>query len=401
MAAEAAWQQRRRSTAKAIPRLDADDRGWSRDIRRQRAGLKVNAFAAGLDHPRWIEVLPNGDVLAGGESDRPPEVHPRLRHGEHDAPTPMGGEREPHHAVARRAMATAWRKRARCSWRAGTSRSAWRSLGDTVLRRQHRRRGGLPYAAGADRITAPGRKLVDFKSGGHWTRSLLPSPDGRKLYAGVGSLTNIAENGMAVEEGRAAIYELDLAERQQPHLRLRSAQRRSAWPGSRRPVPVDRGQRARRPGRRDAARLSDLGARRRLLRLALLLLGADGGRSRAAGSRRGRQGHHAGLRAGRAHRVARPVLAAGGHASRLSRRHGHRPARLVESAARSAATSWCSCRSRTDAWRDRRAISCRASSHRTSTVSYGRPVGVTIGADGHSLLMADDVGDVIWRVTGA
>jgi glucose/arabinose dehydrogenase len=69
----------------------------------------------------------------------------------------------------------------------------------------------FPYVAGADRITAPGRTLVRFKPGGHWTRSLLASPDRRKLYAGVGSLTNIAENGMEVEEGRAAVYELDVA----------------------------------------------------------------------------------------------------------------------------------------------------------------------------------------------
>src|SRR5258708_23236634 len=69
----------------------------------------------------------------------------------------------------------------------------------------------FPYVAGADRITGPGRKLVTFKPDGHWTRSLLPSPDGRKLYAGVGSLTNIADNDMEAEEGRAAIYELDLA----------------------------------------------------------------------------------------------------------------------------------------------------------------------------------------------
>ena len=69
----------------------------------------------------------------------------------------------------------------------------------------------FPYAAGASRIAAPGRKLAEFKPGGHWTRSLLPSPDGRKLYVGVGSLSNIGEHGMAAEEGRAAIYELDLA----------------------------------------------------------------------------------------------------------------------------------------------------------------------------------------------
>jgi glucose/arabinose dehydrogenase len=69
----------------------------------------------------------------------------------------------------------------------------------------------FPYDAGASRITAPGRQLIEFKPGGHWTRSLLASPDGLKLYVGVGSLSNIGESGMAAEEGRAAIYELDLA----------------------------------------------------------------------------------------------------------------------------------------------------------------------------------------------
>jgi len=69
----------------------------------------------------------------------------------------------------------------------------------------------FPYVANADRITAPGKRLTTFKQSGHWTRSLLASPDGKKLYAGVGSLSNIAEMGMEVEEGRAAVYELDLA----------------------------------------------------------------------------------------------------------------------------------------------------------------------------------------------
>jgi glucose/arabinose dehydrogenase len=69
----------------------------------------------------------------------------------------------------------------------------------------------FPYVAGADSITAPGKKLTNFKSGGHWTRSILPSPDGSKLYIGVGSLSNIAESGMEVEAGRAAVYELDIA----------------------------------------------------------------------------------------------------------------------------------------------------------------------------------------------
>jgi glucose/arabinose dehydrogenase len=69
----------------------------------------------------------------------------------------------------------------------------------------------FPYTPGASRITAPGRPLVEFKPGGHWTRSILPSPDGSKLYLGVGSSSNIADNGMEAEEGRALIYEYDIA----------------------------------------------------------------------------------------------------------------------------------------------------------------------------------------------
>jgi glucose/arabinose dehydrogenase len=72
----------------------------------------------------------------------------------------------------------------------------------------------FPYPAGANRITSPGRRLATFGTGGHWTRSLLASADGRKLYVSVGSSSNIAEAGMAVEEGRAAILEFDLATRQ-------------------------------------------------------------------------------------------------------------------------------------------------------------------------------------------
>ena len=69
----------------------------------------------------------------------------------------------------------------------------------------------FPYTTGTRRISAPGQTLATFKPGGHWTRSMLPSPDGKKLYMGVGSSSNIADNGMEDEEGRAAIYEFDRA----------------------------------------------------------------------------------------------------------------------------------------------------------------------------------------------
>jgi glucose/arabinose dehydrogenase len=69
----------------------------------------------------------------------------------------------------------------------------------------------FPYTAGDIRISTTGRKLIELKAGGHWTRSLLASPDGQRLYVGVGSLSNIGDSGFAAEEGRAAIHEIDLA----------------------------------------------------------------------------------------------------------------------------------------------------------------------------------------------
>ena len=176
-------------------------------------GLKVNAFAADLDHPRWIEVLPNGDVLVAEATnvDRPPR------------------------SVFDYAMVTTMRRAAAMGVSANRITLLRDKDGDGVaetrevfLENQNQPFGmalvgdtfyvgntdgvvAFPYEAGATRTAAPGRKLVTFKPAGHWTRSLLLSPDKRKLYAGVGSLSNIAEQGMAVEEGRAAIYELDLA----------------------------------------------------------------------------------------------------------------------------------------------------------------------------------------------
>ncbi len=77
---------------------------------------------------------------------------------------------------------------------------------DAVLR--------FPYAAGQTRIDAKGEKVVDLPAGPinhHWTKNVVASPDGKKLYASVGSNSNIAENGMDKEAGRAAIWEIDAA----------------------------------------------------------------------------------------------------------------------------------------------------------------------------------------------
>jgi glucose/arabinose dehydrogenase len=188
--------------------------GWaSRQTPSAAPGLRVNAFASNLKHPRWIYVLPNGDVLVAEatSADRP----------------------------ARNVVEFAIMSTMRRAGALGTSANRITLLrdsdGDGIAEIQTVFMEGLnqpfgmaligdtfyvgntdgvmtfPYTPGATRITAPGRRLATFKPGGHWTRSLLPSPDGTKLYAGVGSLSNIAEMGMEVEAGRAAIYEFDLA----------------------------------------------------------------------------------------------------------------------------------------------------------------------------------------------
>ena len=147
-----------------------------------------------------------------------------------------GGERQPHHAAARRR----WRRHGgNPRGVSGRPEPAVRhgARGRHVLRRQHRRRGGLSLHGGRQPHHRSGATSSStFKPAGHWTRSLLLSPDRRKLYAGVGSLTNIAENGMEVEEGRAAIYELDLATGSSRIFAsgLRNAGRH--WPGS--PIPA-------------------------------------------------------------------------------------------------------------------------------------------------------------------
>ncbi len=199
----------------AIPTLKMPTaKGWAEGQKpRVAPGLAVNAFAKGLKHPRWIYVLPNGDVLVAEAKTLPGPVRSLFAYAIQ--------------ATMRRAGAlgvsanriTLLRDKdgdgmaeTREIFMEGLNQPFGMALnGDTFYVGNTDGVVAFPYAAGANRITAPGRKLVPFKPGGHWTRSLLLSPDGRKLYAGVGSLSNIAESGMAVEEGRAAVYELDLA----------------------------------------------------------------------------------------------------------------------------------------------------------------------------------------------
>ena len=176
-------------------------------------GLAVDAFATDLVHPRWLHVLPNDDVLV--------------------AEALQGAE--PIRSAFDYAITSTMRRAAAIGVSANRITLFRDADGDgvaevreTFLDKQSQPFGmalvgetfyvgntdgvvAFPYRGGETRIDAPGTRLVDFKPGGHWTRSLIASPDGTKLYAGVGSETNIAEKGMEREAGRAAIHELDLA----------------------------------------------------------------------------------------------------------------------------------------------------------------------------------------------
>ncbi len=188
-------------------------RGWAPGQKPTAApGLQVNAFATGLDHPRWMHVLPNGDVTVSEAMFLP----------------------EPVKSVFDYAMVSTMRRAAAVGNSPNRITLLRDADGDGVAEIQERFLEGqsqpfgmvllgdtfhvgnadgvlaFPYTPGATRLTGPGRKLVSFKAGGHWTRSLLPSADGRKLYVGVGSLSNIGDNGMEAEAGRACIHELDL-----------------------------------------------------------------------------------------------------------------------------------------------------------------------------------------------
>src|SRR6202140_5838010 len=190
-------------------------RGWSDGQKPVAApGLKVNAFATGLKHPRWINVLPNGDVLIAESNQVAGPTRSVFSYAMQATMRRASalGESANRITLLRDAEGDGIAEKRKVFMEGLNQPFGMALMGDTFYVGNTDGVVAFPYVAGAEPITAPGRKLAVFKPGGHWTRSLLPSPDGRKLYAGVGSLTNIADYGMEVEQGRAAIYELDLAD---------------------------------------------------------------------------------------------------------------------------------------------------------------------------------------------
>lgn len=188
-------------------------RGWSPGQTPVAApGLKVNAFATGLQHPRWIHVLPNGDVLVAEatSTDRPARSlldYAMLSTMRRGGALGVSANRI---SLLRDADGDGVAEIQTVFLEGLNQPFGMALVGDTFYVGNTDGIMAFPYKAGDTKITAPSRRVTQFKPGGHWTRSLLPSPDGTKLYAGVGSLSNIGEMGMAVESGRAAIYEIDL-----------------------------------------------------------------------------------------------------------------------------------------------------------------------------------------------
>jgi glucose/arabinose dehydrogenase len=200
----------------SIPTLKMPSaRGWDDgQIPVAAPGLKVNAFATGLKHPRWIHVLPNGDVLIAESNQVAGPIRSVFGYAMQATMRRAAalGESANRITLLRDTDGDGIAERREIFMEGLNQPFGMALLGDTFYVGNTDGVVAFPYPPGADRISSPGRKLVSFKPGGHWTRSLLPSPDGQKLYAGVGSLSNIAESGMELEQGRAAIYELDLAD---------------------------------------------------------------------------------------------------------------------------------------------------------------------------------------------
>ncbi len=179
-------------------------------------GLQITAFARELDHPRWLLVLPNGDVLVA-ETNAPPKPEDgqgikgwimKMVMKRAGAGTPSANR-----ITLLRDADGDGSAETRTVFLEGLHSPFGMALvgndlyvadTDAVLR--------FPYVSGETRISVAGTKVVDLPAGPinhHWTKNIIATPDGGKLFVTVGSNSNVAENGIEAEEGRAAVWEVD------------------------------------------------------------------------------------------------------------------------------------------------------------------------------------------------
>ena len=177
-------------------------------------GLKIERIADGLKHPRQLTTLPDGDVLVvesngpGQEPVTTPKQFIANRVKNNSGKGAKGGDRI---TLLRRNAAGAWEKHVFLEHL--HSPFGVQLVGDTLYVANTDAIVDFPYTPGATRIDAPGTELTDLPStvNHHWTKALLASPDGRTLYVGVGSNSNITENGIDVEYRRADVLAVDIA----------------------------------------------------------------------------------------------------------------------------------------------------------------------------------------------
>ncbi|MBL0346754.1 sorbosone dehydrogenase family protein [Candidatus Villigracilis affinis] len=181
-------------------------------------GMEVTAFASGLDHPRWLYVLPNGDVLvaeSNAPADRPDDAKGikgwffkffKKKSG--------GGVPSADRITLLRDADGDGVAETKSVFIDGlTSPFGMVLVGDTFYVANTDAVVSFPYSEGETEITAEPTKITDLPAGTinhHWTKGLVASADGTKLYVSVGSNSNAAENGFEAETERAAIWEVDL-----------------------------------------------------------------------------------------------------------------------------------------------------------------------------------------------
>jgi len=180
-------------------------------------GLAVNAFATGLDHPRWLHVLPNGDVLVA-ETNTPKQDRPRGFKGwvmVWALNLAGAGVPSPNRIILLRDADGDGAAETRSVFLEGLNSPFGMALiGDTLYVADTDALLRFDYQEGATTIEGAATKVADLPAGPrnyHWTKSLVASPDGSRLYVGVGSNSNAGENGLEWEKGRAQILEIDPA----------------------------------------------------------------------------------------------------------------------------------------------------------------------------------------------
>lgn len=192
--------------------------GWPKDAApKAPPGFVVTRFADGLDHPRWLLVLPNGDVLAA-ESSSEPKPPQNFKDWVAQLIQKRAGalQESPNKIMLLRDSDGDGVADTKAIFAQGLKRPFGMALvGDTLYVANDDSIVAFAYSDGQTKVQGTGTKVFDLPGGPinhHWTKNIIASPDGQKLYATVGSNSNVGENGMAAEAGRAQIIEFTLPE---------------------------------------------------------------------------------------------------------------------------------------------------------------------------------------------